>query len=66
MNQILTSRENQIIALIKQGKTNKQIAMALCIEETTVKAHLRRVFKKLNVASRLELAIKAYNEKLAN
>jgi DNA-binding NarL/FixJ family response regulator len=51
----LTSREVEIIRLVDAGLRNKEIASRLSINEGTVKVHLHHIFKKLNVASRLEL-----------
>ena len=53
----LTLREQQIADLIGIGASNKEIAEKLRITEKTVKAHLTRVFRKLGVSSRLQLAV---------
>ena len=53
----LTQRELQIIALIVEAAGNKKIADTLNISEKTVKHHLTRIFEKLGVTSRLELAL---------
>jgi len=50
----LTGRELDVLTLLARGKSNKQIGANLYISETTVKAHLRRIFAKLNVLSRTE------------
>lgn len=50
----LTSRELEVLSLLAQGQSNKEIAAKLFISETTVKGHLRNVFTKLNVLSRTE------------
>lgn len=47
-----TDRERQIIDLLLQGMTNKQIAKTLGIAEDTVKKHLQHVYKKLGVRRR--------------
>lgn len=47
-----TSREQQIVRLLLQGMTNKQIAQTLGIAEDTVKKHLQHVYKKLGVRRR--------------
>lgn len=57
----LSSRESQIIVLIRQAKTNKQIAYELCLTEGTVKEYLNRIFKKLQVSNRTELALRGLN-----
>ncbi len=58
-NSGLTSRELEIIAAIRAGHSNKEIALKLSISEETVKRHLSNIFGKLGVSSRLELAILA-------
>jgi two-component system NarL family response regulator len=52
--QMLTGRELEVLALLARGKSNKEIGANLYISETTVKAHLRSIFEKLNVLSRTE------------
>jgi len=53
----LTRREYEIATLVGNGESNKQIARRLAITERTVKAHLTEVFRKLEVADRLKLAL---------
>lgn len=53
----LTRREYEIAALVGNGDSNKQIARRLDITESTVKAHLSEVFRKLEIADRLKLAL---------
>lgn len=53
----LTRREHEIATLIGNGESNKQIAQHLAITERTVKAHLTEIFRKLDVADRLKLAL---------
>ncbi|MBZ5722398.1 MAG: response regulator transcription factor [Acidobacteriia bacterium] len=60
----LTSRELQITALIVQGCTNKDVARECGITEETVKRHLKNIFDKIGVSSRLELAMFAVNHQL--
>jgi len=55
----LTGREGQLVALIAQGLKNKELAYALGITEGTVKVYLSRVFKKLGVNDRFDLALYA-------
>jgi two-component system NarL family response regulator len=53
-NEVLTGRELDVLSLLAQGKSNKEIGRNLFIGETTVKSHLRSIFTKLNVLSRTE------------
>ena len=53
--QNLTKREQQIIELVVQGKSNLVIAEELFVAESTVKTHIYRLYKKLNVRSRKEV-----------
>jgi DNA-binding NarL/FixJ family response regulator len=57
VNAGLTSREQEVLALVGEGKANKQIARALGISERTVKAHLTSVFARLGVADRTQAAL---------
>jgi DNA-binding NarL/FixJ family response regulator len=54
----LTPREIEIVNLVAQGCSNKQIAAKLFISEETVKKHLKNIFCKLNVANRVSAAMK--------
>ncbi len=56
----LTRRERDIVILIAQGKTNKEIAQQLYISENTVKTYVKRMFAKLGVKSRSELVFAIY------
>jgi two-component system nitrate/nitrite response regulator NarL len=62
----LTPREQQIVSLIVTGASNKGIARSLGLNEQTVKNHLRKVFDKLRVANRVELALTAVEKGLVN
>lgn len=53
----LTGREEDVLALIAEGQSNKAIAEALFIGETTVKTHLSNLFMKLGVTSRVQAAL---------
>jgi DNA-binding NarL/FixJ family response regulator len=53
-SEALTGRELNVLELLARGKSNKEIGVSLYISETTVKSHLRSIFKKLNVLSRTE------------
>lgn len=60
----LTTREIEIIAAIREGNSNREIAARLAISEETVKRHLSNIFGKLGVSSRLELAVLASEQNL--
>ena len=51
----LTSRQNAVIDALRQGKSNKAIAHALDMRESTVKVHIRNVMRKLKAHSRTEV-----------
>src|SRR6185503_15843601 len=53
----LTQREGQLVSLLSQGLKNKEIAVTLMIGEGTVKVYLSRLFRKVGVKDRFELAL---------
>jgi LuxR family maltose regulon positive regulatory protein len=53
----LTPREEEVLSLVRQGFSNRQIARALWITESTAKVHVRHIFEKLGVRSRTEAAL---------
>jgi DNA-binding NarL/FixJ family response regulator len=53
----LSSREQQVLRLVAKGLANKQIARSLGISESTVKAHISNVFRRIGVADRTSAAI---------
>jgi DNA-binding NarL/FixJ family response regulator len=55
----LTGREREVLTLVAQGLTNKEIAQALVITTNTVKRHLKSIFSKLDVHTRSAAAAKA-------
>ncbi len=55
----LTPKQLGVLRMLRQGLLNKQIAHELKIEETTVKAHVSEILRKLNVASRTQAVIEA-------
>ena len=57
---LLTEREREAAQLAANGDSNLAIATALGITERTVKAHLKAVFEKLQVADRLQLALRVH------
>ncbi len=61
----LTTREAEVIAAIRAGNSNKEIATKLSISEETVKRHLSNIYAKMGVSSRLELALLAVDRDLS-
>lgn len=59
---LLTGREREVLELLVQGMTNKQIAEALVISPNTVKRHLKAIFAKLEVNTRTAAVAKAMEE----
>src|SRR5437764_2980018 len=55
----LTRREREVLALVVEGCTNKEIATKFTVSEETIKHHLTRMFDKVGASNRLELAVKA-------
>lgn len=55
----LSPREREILAHIARGASNKAIARALDIAETTVKIHVQHILRKLNLVSRVQAAVYA-------
>ncbi|MFN2545343.1 MAG: response regulator [Actinomycetota bacterium] len=55
----LTKRELDILALLAEGKSNREISRHLYLSEKTVKAHLAAVFRKLSVTNRTQAAMAA-------
>ena len=61
VNAELTGREQEVLALVGQGRANKQIARTLGISERTVKAHLGSIYTRLGVTDRTQAALWARN-----
>jgi two-component system, NarL family, response regulator LiaR len=62
----LTSREMEILRLVAQGKSNKEIAGELVIAEETVHTHVSNILNKLHLASRTQAALYALKEGYAS
>jgi two-component system response regulator DevR len=58
----LTPRERSVVSLLLDGRTNDEIAAVLGITTRTVEAHLARLFERLGISSRTELATRALRE----
>jgi two-component system nitrate/nitrite response regulator NarL len=57
----LTARERQIILVLSDGITNKEIGRRLRLAEGTVKVHLHHIYRKLGIANRTALAVLAHS-----
>jgi DNA-binding NarL/FixJ family response regulator len=60
---LLTKREQTLVQLVAEGRTNRDIAHELHLSEHTVRNYLFRIFNKLGTSSRLELALYAINRR---
>ena len=56
---LLTPREEQVVALVADGLSNREVALELDLSEHTIKKYLFRIFDKLGISSRVELVIYA-------
>lgn len=59
----LSNREIQVVNLVRLAKRNREIAVELHLAEGTVKEYLHSIFQKLNVGSRLQLALHEVQER---
>lgn len=55
----LTQRQYDVLALLREGQSNKRIARALGLQEATVKVHVRQIMRRLGVANRTQAALLA-------
>jgi DNA-binding NarL/FixJ family response regulator len=58
---LLTPREEQVVALVTEGLSNRQVALELNLSEHTVKKYVFRIFDKLGISTRVELVLYAMN-----
>jgi len=59
----LTDREQEVLELILDAQSNREIARQLCIEERTVRSHLGRLMRKTGVQNRVQLSMHALNHR---
>ena len=58
---LLTPREEQVVALVAEGMSNRDVSRELALSEHTVKKYLFRIFDKLGMSNRVELVLYAVN-----
>ena len=61
----LTAREQQILDLIAQGMTNRQISSNLFISEATVENHIHHIFVKLGISNRAQAVVRAFRSRIS-
>ena len=59
-SQRLTLRQNQIVAMLKIGSSNKEIAHVLGLSEGTIKVHLHRIYQRIGVSNRTQLTAQSF------
>ena len=62
----LTERERDVLRLIAQGRSNKEIAESLYLGEGTIKTHINRIFRKLDLRDRAQAVVIAYEAGLVH
>ena len=66
IEEMLTEREREVLQLLMNGRSNREIASAMGIESVTVKAHLGRMLRKTRSANRVELTLRAMEQRGAS
>jgi two-component system nitrate/nitrite response regulator NarL len=62
----LSPREREILVLLARGASNKEIARALDVAESTVKIHVQHILRKLELTSRVQAAVWAVEHGIAS
>ena len=63
IEEMITDREREVLHLLMNGRSNREIAAAMGIEQATVKAHLGRMLRKTRAKNRVELTLRAMEER---
>jgi DNA-binding NarL/FixJ family response regulator len=63
IKEMLTEREQDVLNLLMSGRSNREIGAAMGIEQATVKAHLGRMLRKTRASNRVELTLRAMEER---
>ncbi len=64
IDEMITGREREVLHLLMNGRSNREIAAAMGIEQATVKAHLGRMLRKTRAKNRVELTLRAMEERV--
>jgi DNA-binding NarL/FixJ family response regulator len=62
----ITSREMQVLGMLVEGRSNKEIGVPLGIEERTVKAHVAKLMRKVGARNRISLSVEAIKHSLVS
>ena len=60
----LTAREQQILNLVAEGLTNRQISSTLSVSESTVENHMHHIFVKLGISNRAQAVARAFQMRI--